>query len=239
LLIAVLVAGIVDLLARRKVLQRLFGYAMTFLCVVAIVKGGYCNAWSIRGAGESTMQMRNERYAPFFATNTLAHDSHFILIGSPFVSDIENIFQYFLNDLHVTLVHEPFATFAERGSFGCSLDYRIKGVPSTIIPLEGGFRITSQDPAHCGLWLRFSDKPIVWSERDKAYRWTSQDYQPDRWYRCSLGKFMIHAMVNHELVSDMSVVIDSKWLSNKTVFVSWDTMLGRYYILPSGHLNKS
>lgn len=238
LFIGMIIAGVAYLSQQQSKSKRLLGSVALFICCIATLKGAYYNACALRDAGVATMQMRNERYAPFFTQNDLSCDRYFIVIGSPFVSDIESIFRYFLNDLSVTLVHEPFVTVAEHGSFGCNLDYRIKGVPSTVTPIHGGYRITSHDPEHCGLWLRFSDKPIVWSEHDKAYRWTSENYQPDRWYQCSLGKFMIHAMVNHELVSDMSIIIDKKWLRDEMVVVSWDTMKGRYYKVSVDHLEN-
>ena len=53
-----------------------------------------------------------------------------------------------------------------------------------------------------------------------------------------MGKFKIHERLEDKYITDMSFIIDPKWVNKHTVVVTWDTMLGKYVILDSSHLKK-
>ncbi len=180
--------------------------------------------------------MFEERYAQFFREHTFSKETNFVLLGSPFVSDIQNIFQYFMKDLSVSLAHELFATVAERGYFGCRGDYRSSGVESIIKPIPGGYRFISHDEEHCAWWMHFSDHPMRWSATDGAYRWSEKPYELGIWHDSPLGQFKINKIVDNRYVTDISFTIDKKWLNQHTVIVSWDTLQGKYITLDSNHL---
>jgi hypothetical protein len=114
---------------------------------------------------------------------------------------------------------------------GCGKDYRVTNVKSEIVPIDDGFRLISHDIDHCGWWLRFSHFPIKWVAQSRSYEWTSEQYRPGIWYPCSIGKFRIDHMVDNDCVSDITFVFDRRWTSGNTVFVVWDTSVGRYYVL--------
>ncbi len=190
-------------------------------------------------AHASGMTIFEDRYAQFFAKHSFPKGTNFILLGSPFVSDIQNIFQYFMGDLTVSLAHELFATVAEQGYFGCRGDYHSSGVPSTIEEIPEGFRFISHDEKHCAWWMHFSDHPMHWSKEDGAYRWASQPYEIGIWHDSPLGTFKINKIVDNLYVTDISFTIDKKWLNKNTVIISWDTQQGKYIVLNNNHIKAS
>jgi hypothetical protein len=172
-----------------------------------------------------------KRFDDFFAKHKFDKNVNFVLVDSPFVSDIQSIFQFYLNNLATQVAFDPFTSLAENGIMGCGKDYKIIGVKSEIIKIPDGFRLISHDKQHCGWWLRHSNFPVAWSASERAYRWTSRQYVPNVWYECSVGKFMIHNMTDSDCVTDMSIIYDSQWINKNTVFVAWNTALGEYYIV--------
>lgn len=172
-----------------------------------------------------------KRFDVFFAQHKFKPNTNFILICSPYVSDIESIFQFYLNDYSARVVFDPFTTIAEHGTMGCNGDYKASGVKSEIKKIDGGFRLISYDENHCGWWLRHSNFNVAWSRKDRAYRWTDQSYVPNIWYECSIGQFMIHKMVGPDLITDVSFIYDKKWVDINTVFVAWNTIAGEYYTI--------
>jgi hypothetical protein len=222
---------------KQHVLAQLFFYPALLLAALGIFRGAYFNMRNLSSISESAF-INNQRFARFFKTYQIPRDANIIVLGSPFASDIQNIFQVGFDSLDLKLSYELFATLAEKNSFGCQNDYRITGVASKIIPIEQGFRLISQNQAHCGWWLQFSDHPIIFSEKTRAYEWTSKPYETDQWYRSSMGKFMINQMLENKYVTDISFIFDPVWINQHTVFVTWDTLAGCYTILPSEHLKK-
>ncbi len=201
----------------------------------SIFNGIEKNVRGIAGTGASMLPLK-KRYEQFFATYSFPKKANFIVFSSPFVSDIQNTFHYFLNDLTVKVSNELFSTLAQGGIFGCRGDYRIKGVRRDIVPIEAGFRIKSQNKDHCACWMNYSHFPMWWSEKDKAYEWRQELYQVGVWYPCSMGKFKIHERLDNRYITDVSFVFDQKWIDEDTVFVTWDTIDGKYVVLPSDHL---
>lgn len=204
--------------------------AIIFIMAIALVKGVFNNR-SLLYSGAATRADYKKRFDNFFASYTFSPGTRFVVVCSPFVSDIQSIFQSYLNDFTIQVAHEPFTTFAEQGVFGCSDSYKTINVMSYLKPIHNGFRFISQDPEHCAWWIHFSDHPLAWSEEDRAYKWTSTPYQENMWYACSLGTFKINQMLAHKYLVDVSFVFDKKWIDANTVVVVWDTMQGRYKTL--------
>jgi hypothetical protein len=194
------------------------------------VRGMVSNRSAVRGVAASRWDYK-KRFDDFFAQYSFNPAARFIIVSSPFESDIKNIFQAYLGRFDVEVVFDPFATLAQKGFMGCPGDYQTEGVRSEITPITGGFRLKSLDPEHCGWWLRHSDYPIAWVPKNRSYEWTGEQYQTNRWYDCSVGKFKIDQMVSNDCVTDISFVYDAQWVDLNTVFVAWDTMVGRYYVI--------
>lgn len=232
-----LVITITFLLFKEKkiVVNNFFGYGL----LLFLLWGGFTGIQRNKGVGSGQPSEGKKRYERFFQEYGVGESSNVVVIGSPFVSDVESAFQYFSKNYDLKLVHELFSTIAEQGVFGCRRPYKSKGVPSIIAPIDGGFRFTSQDSEICGWWIHYSDHPIAWCEKDKAYRWTNEPYQDNIWYPCSIGKFMIHDKIDQQLVTDISFVFDKKWMHSDTVFVGWDSMEGKYILLNGDHLKPS
>jgi len=217
---------------KRNVVNSLFGCGL----LLFLFWSGFTGVQRNQGVGSGGALVGKQRYEQFFHEYGVGNSSNIVVIGSPFVSDIESAFQYFSKNYQLKLVHELFSTIAEQGTFGCRRPYRSKNVGSAITPIDGGFRFTSLDKEHCGWWIHYSDHPIAWCEKDKAYRWTNQPYQDNIWYPCSIGKFMIHDKVDQQLITDVSFVFDKKWIHSDTIFVGWDSMEGKYVLLGGAHL---
>jgi hypothetical protein len=209
---------------------RFMATSILVLLGYATVTGFQWNSSSLRSLGNDRADYQ-QRFTTFFAQKPAEPDANFFVISSPFVSDIQSVFQACLHNLSTVVVFDLFTTLAQRGVMGCSSDYRTCGVASRVVPTPGGFRLISQDPDHCGWWLRFSDFPIAWSERDRAYAWTAEPYRPGVWYACSIGKFMIHEMADADCMTDVEFVLDHRWVNDDTVFVAWNTQKGCYEVV--------
>lgn len=220
---------------KKGFVNKLFGSGL----LMFLVWGGLTGVQRNKGVGADCPSELKKRYEQFFQEYGVRQSSNVVVIGSPFVSDVETAFQYFSKNYQLKLVHELFSTIAEQGTFGCRRPYRKKGVGSIISPIDGGFRFTSLDKEHCGWWIHYSDHPIAWSEKDRAYRWTSEPYEDNVWYPCSIGKFMIHEKIDQQLVTDISFVFDKKWIHSDTVFVGWNSMEGIYILLNGDHLKPT
>lgn len=208
-----------------------------FCCAAGwmVGKGIYINRCSLRSVAYDRYVYK-QRFDDFFERYTFDRDARFVLLSSPFVSDIQSIFQAYLGNLDSVVVFDPFGTLAERGNMGCRKEYQVTDVESEIVPIPGGFRLISHDKEHCGWWLRFSDFPIAWSPEHRAYQWMKEPYRPGVWYGCSVGSFMINGMVDDDCVYDISFVFDRQWVDERTVFVAWDSMSGEYYVVDGSHL---
>lgn len=236
IIIAMVVLGLYFLYQEQKTKISSVIFTVVLACTgYALGIGVYNNIQRVHHHAAGMVSFE-QRYAQFFNEHTFAPGTDFVLLGSPFVSDIQSIFQYFMGDLNVSLAHELFATVAERGYFGCRGDYRSNGVPSRIEPIPGGFRFISLDEHHAAWWMHFSDHPMCWSVADGAYRWMAEPYQEGVWYDCSIGKFCINKRFEKIYVTDISFVIDVKWFTPMTVVVSWDSMQGKYIVLDTKHL---
>jgi len=198
--------------------------------MILLIRGVCTNSHDVHGAGQACF-VKKQLFEDFFTRYTFSPNTRFVVVSTPFVSDIQSIFQSFTGNLKTEVIADPFATLAERGCMGCRKDYRIRHVASIVTPISGGFRLTSLDKDHCGWWLRHSDHPIAWVPSQRSYEWTNEQYQPGRWYECSIGKFFIHEHVDNDCVSDMSFVFDDRWTGSDTVFVAWDTNRGRYEVI--------
>ena len=175
------------------------------------------------------------KFETFFKENSFEKNAKFIVLGSPFVSDIHNIFQMFLSDLDLKLACVRISTLAERGSMGCRGDYKSKGVRSKINPVvvdnKHGYRLISLDKNHCGWWMNLSHFPLRWSEKDRSYVWDDKIPEIGTWYDFSMGKFIINERLDDKYIIDVTFVFDDKWIDKNTVFVIWDTMDGQYKVL--------
>jgi hypothetical protein len=203
---------------------------MLVLVALATTNGLQWNRTSLHSLGNERAEYQ-KRFTTFFAQNTFEPTANFVIISSPFVSDIQSVFQSCLHNLSTVVVFDLFTSLAERGTMGCTKDYRTSGVASHIEPTPQGFRLISDDPDHCGWWLRFSDFPIAWSEKDRAYAWTDDPYRIDVWYACSIGKFIIHALADPDCMIEVEFVLDCRWVNDDTVFVAWNTQKGCYEVV--------
>jgi hypothetical protein len=207
--------------------------AATFCVLVAGIGYGVChNCYGLRTEAAARAAYK-DRFDQFFSNYTFKPGTKFVVLSSPFVSDIQSIFQTYLNDFSVVVAHEPFATLAEKGIFGCTKDYRTINVQSRIESIDGGLRFISLDPEHCGWWIKFSDHPLRWSIQDRAYVWSSDEYAINCWYPCSLGTFKINQLYDKFFLTDVSFVLDQQWFDENTVVVVWDTHNGCYKIFSS------
>ncbi|MBS1987802.1 hypothetical protein JST56_02305 [Candidatus Dependentiae bacterium] len=232
--IVLLMVGSCFLLYQKQATKK---YAQFLLVILSffMVKGIILNRAQLYD-GAAIRAEYKKRFDQFFAQHAFVPQTRFVVFGSPFVSDIQSIFQTYLNDISVVVAHELMATLAEQGTFSCNGPYRARDVVSRLEPIDGGFRFISDDPQHCAWWIHFSDHPLMWSQEDYAYIWTAKNYQENIWYPCSLGKFKINKMLEGKYLTDVSFVFDQKWIDDKTVFISWDTRLGRYIVLDVKHL---
>lgn len=180
-------------------------------------------------------QIIKNRFTSFFEENKFESDANFVVMGSPFVSDIQNIFQMFLNNFNTKLALVRESTLASFGIMGCSGDYRIVGVPSKLEPIaydgKRAFRFISLDKNQCCWWMNFSGFPLQWSQQDRAYVLSPEPIQVGKLYDFSMGKFIINAREGEHFVTDVTFVFDDGWIDEKTVFVLWDSMLGKYKAL--------
>lgn len=208
------------------------GAAIVMLSIALIItfQGIHANRCNLRSATNDRF-IYKQRFDDFFTRYTFEPQTQFVLVSSPFVSDIQSIFQAYLHNLSTMVIFDPFATLAEFGCMGCRKSFRVTGVLSEIVPIPAGFRLISHDQDHVGWWLRFSDFPIAWLATKRAYEWTAQPYQQGCWYACSVGKFKINHMIDADCVSDISFVYDPQWINEHTVFVAWNTTRGRYEVL--------
>ncbi len=236
-LIAVVAFGLEFLLRDKQKSLAQYLLFLTVFCVssFAIINGAYKNALELQASGKGTVAVK-KRFARFFEENNFSSNANFVVLGSPFASDIEAIAKYFMHNLGTQLAFELFSTVAQTGSWGCSGDYKTFGVKSEIFPINGGFRIVSRDKKHCALWMTFSSHPVKWVPEDRAYRWMKEPYKQDMWHTCSIGKFKINEALDDKYITDISFVLDKKWVNKNTVFVTWDTMAGKYKVLDGGHL---
>lgn len=215
--------------------SRLVAMCILFCSVFGVGYRWQINVSALRQAALARFEYR-QRFDTLFAQNNFAQQANFVLISSPFVSDIQSIFQSYTNNLGTMVVFDPFATLAERGCMGCRKDYRVKDVASDVSSIPGGFRLVSRDPEHCGWWLRMSDFPLAWLEDKRSYEWTDKSYLVGQWYRCSVGWFKINQAIDADSASDISFVFDKRWITKQTVFVAWDTFKGGYQVVPAQHL---
>lgn len=223
-------------LFKRQKKHRISATLLLFLGISMTIRGIITNRFTIYRETQERL-LYKERFDKLFATITLPeHCSTVILLSSPFVSDIQSIFHYYTKNFSLKIAHEPFATLAEQGTFGCKEPFRCIGVRSRIEAIQGGFRLISDDPIYCCWRMRLSDYPLAWSAQDHAYVWQQEAYRSHVWYPCSLGTFKIHQQLSNDCITDMSFIFDERWLGPGTVFISWDTVTGCYKLLDSHHL---
>ncbi|MCK4650892.1 hypothetical protein KAT08_01830 [Candidatus Babeliales bacterium] len=226
------------LFCRNLSIKLIFRKSISFLIVlflfVVLFAGIKKNHKGLNITAVSSIK-RKEKYEKFFRENSFDNGKNFIVISSPFTSDIHSVFQYFLNNYSIKLSYVLFSTLANKGSMGCRGDYKVKGVESKIVSVKmdgkKGIRLISLNKQHCAWWMNFSDHPIKWSKKEKAYIWTDKKYMVDRWYDFSMGKFIINEMIGDKYVTDIIFIFDNIWVDENTVFVFWDTMEGKYKVL--------
>ncbi len=235
-LVSVFVFGIYFF--KKEVKKGCFKYFI--LTIVFLLSGSsvgfgiYKNVRSIIGSSKDGLVYK-QKFSEFFNENSFDKNANFVVIGSPFVSDIQNVFQAFLNNLDLKLAFVRASTLAEKGSWGCRGDYRIKDVKSKIekVKKDGkfGLRLISLDKKHCAWWMHFSHFPLKWSKEENAYIWTEKEPEVREWHDFSMGKFIIHERNIDSGITDVTYIFDDKWINKNTVFVTWDTVEGKYRIL--------
>ena len=205
-----------------------------FLMGISVVFGIYKNTNGLSGAAKSTLLYKSN-YSTFFKENSFDKNVNFIVIGSPYVSDIHGVFQAFLNNLDLKVANVRVSTLAAKGVWGCQGDYKTKDVKSKIekVKKDGkfGLRLISLDKKHCAWWMKFSSFPLKWSKDEKAYVWTDKEPEVGKWHDFSMGKFIIHERNEDYGITDVTYVFDDKWIDENTVFVTWDTVEGKYKVL--------
>lgn len=206
---------------------RAFGVLVFFM----IGYSAYKNTRLLNACARSCCQSK-KCYDDFFSRYSIHGESHFLLIGSPLVSDIQNIFQWYTGSLKTTVAHEPYALFAQEGIMACRGDYRISGVSSDIAATEKGFRFVSHDK-RCGWWLRFSDHPLAFDIKDRAFKWMAHEFEAGRIYPCAVGTFTINKLYAQNVVAEAFIQVDKQWRAPGTFVVVWDSNIGAYKILMS------
>jgi hypothetical protein len=218
--------------------QQLVGCMMGCILFGLMIVGGYRNRQTLYHAGLQQKAYQKPFDDLFRQHSFPAGCDRVLVIGTPFLSDIASIIHYYCRNLSLSVAHEPFATLAEQGVFGCNKPYRIKSVQSEIMPIPQGFRLLSHDPEHCAWWMDFSDHPLRWDPHNRAYIWSHNRYVAGIWYPCSVGRFCIHKYHQERFIVDMSIIIDKQWLNDTTAVISWDTMHGHYHYIETA-LSKS
>jgi hypothetical protein len=207
---------------------------LSLLITISLINGIQKNVRGLQMTAHDTL-VRKAKYEKFFNAYSFHKDANFIVVSSPFTSDIHSVFQYFLSDWHIKLSYVLFATLANRGSMGCKGDYKILGVKNNIVSVQRdgkkGLRLTSLDKNHCAWWMNFSYYPIKWSKKQKSYIWKDTPYEIGQWYDFSMGKFFIHERIGKDYVTDITFLFDDRWIDEHTVFVYWDTVEGKYKVL--------
>lgn len=204
------------------------GLLVAVLAIGLTGKGLLHNRAAIYQAGMQQAASKKP-FDDFFAQNPIPVGTQTVLVlGAPFLSDIQSIFQYYTNNLKLRVAHEPFATLAQEGVFGCKRPYRLSGVRSELVPEPHGFRLISHDPLHCAWWMEFSDHPLRWDPADRAYSWGKTRYEVGIWYPCSIGRFFIHKRHDERFITDISFEVDPEWFKPHSIVVSWDTEAESY-----------
>ncbi len=231
LLIFMLLYGCILVQYTTRMKARILVTVTTLLMIYVMVQGLINNRAVLRHEAHNNV-VHQQRFDEFFKHHSLQGINRVILLNTPYESDIQGIFRACTGNLTLSVMQEPFATLAEHGMMGCKGDNRIQGVASNVIPIEGGYRLISQDPDHCGWWMHYSYYPLAWSPEQKAYVWSQQPYEIGSNRPCSIGMYTINAMNKYNCVIDISFIIDSSLIDEHTIFVTWDTMAGKYMIMP-------
>lgn len=222
----------------EKKINKYFKYSVQVVCFIilflSIGQGAYKNLNGTKASAINTLLYR-EKFDRFFEEHQFAKNVNFILFGIPLLSDVNYIFQVYLNNFDLKVAHIIKSTLAEYGNYGCNLNYKIKNVKSKVVPVkidgEVGFRLISLDEQHCGWWMNFSFFPLKWSAKERAYILTNKEIAVGKWYDYSMGKFKIHKQTPTKEITDVTFLIDDKWIDQNTVFVTWDTWLGKFKIV--------
>ena len=172
---------------------------------------------------------RNNRYFSFFKDHEFEQNSNFIFISTPDESDLEQMLQVASGNKNLKAAHIVISKLASKGHFECTGDYRLNNTNYKATPIPNGYRFTSCDKKHCG-WRFHAHQPVRWSEEERAYVLSPEPFKENVWYRFSMGKFFIHEITDNMCVTNVSFIFDSKWITQKTIFVVWDTMEERYKI---------
>ena len=166
-------------------------------------------------------------YVTFFKENKLKKDTNFIFLSTPEEADLEQVLQTVSNNFNLIAAHVTISKFSD--------NCKTKNSKSTIKPIQNGFRLISLDKKNCS-WSFHNYQPVRWSHEEHAYIRHPEPYKANTWYDFSMGKFIIHEIVDSIYVTDVSMVFDTKWINKNTLFVHWDTIDGKYKVLDSKHL---
>ncbi|MBD3231375.1 hypothetical protein GF322_01800 [Candidatus Dependentiae bacterium] len=214
--------------------KQFFSFLIVGFAYVSTFGGMYKNIKAVP-ALINNFKGYQEKFVKFFTENNFAKKSNFIVLGSPFVSDIKNVFQMFLQDLDLKVACVRLSTLAEKGCMGCVNDYKIKGVKSRVksvnIDNKRGFRLISEDESHCCWWMNLSHFPLRWNKKNRAYVWANNIPKIGKWYDFSMGKYMINKRLQDKYITDVIFLFDNEWIDENTIFVTWDTFQGKYKIL--------
>ncbi|KKP24444.1 MAG: hypothetical protein SZ59_C0002G0290 [candidate division TM6 bacterium GW2011_GWF2_28_16] len=208
-----------------------------FIIIIFYIKSGfYNNLSSIKNNAQNSILYKS-KFEKFFNKNKFNKNNNFIIFGVPFVSDMQYIFQIFLKNLNTRVAHIRHSSLAESGCMGCRATCKTKNVKSEFKWIREnnklGFRLTSLDPEHCGWWISFSHFPLKWSEQERAYIWTEKEPELDTWHKYSMGEFKIHKREKTGQLTDVTYLIDDKWVDKNTVFITWDSFTGEYIVIGS------
>ncbi|MBU4387316.1 hypothetical protein KJ644_02460, partial [Candidatus Dependentiae bacterium] len=214
-----------------KILKNSVLFAFILLILLSIKLGLYRNYYGIKNNSQNSLIYKT-KFEKFFSKNKFDKNANFIVFGIPFVSDIRYVFQIFLKDLNLRVAYIRHSTLAEFGCMGCQADCKIIGVKSLVKQVKEnnriGFRLISLDEDHCGWWINFSNFPLKWSEKEKAYVWSNKEPELNVWHKYSMGDFKINRRSKLGHITDVTYLIDNKWIDENTVFITWDSWLGKY-----------
>lgn len=218
----------------NKYFKNIVLFIVIVIALFGIKSGIYNNLHAIKYNAQNSLIYKS-KFETFFNKNKFNKDNNFIVFGSPFVSDIAYIFKIFLNNLDTRVAYIRQSSLAEYGCMGCRASCKIKNVKSEFKWVREnnklGFRLISLDPKNCGWWIGFSSFPLKWSESERAYIWTDKEPEFNIWHKYSMGEFKIHKREKTGQLTDVTYLIDNKWLDKNTVFVSWDSVLGEFKVV--------
>jgi cytochrome bd-type quinol oxidase subunit 2 len=130
--IVLLMVGACFLLYQKQATKK---YAQFLLVILSLfmIKGIILNRAQLHDGAAVRARVQKAVRSIFWDIHHLCTSNTLCcFLAHPFVSDIQSIFQTYLNDTNVQVAHEPMTTLAEQGTFSCNGPYRTHDVASRL-----------------------------------------------------------------------------------------------------------